>query len=218
MGAPSETERVRVIWEGLAATYDRGDRLERWLVRDARAWVCAQARGEVLELGIGTGRNLPHYPVDVSLTGIDLSPRMLDLARTRATQLGRRVDLSTGDAQELPFQDGRFDTVVCTYTLCSIPNDRRAIAEVWRVLKPGGRFLSAEHVRSPNMLVRAIERLLDGRSIRGSGDHLLRDPLDHLAGAGFIVGEVHRWRLGFMERLAATKPYGSRDRAHAAEG
>ena len=118
-----------------------------------REWVCARAEGEVLEIAVGTGRNLPHYPDDVRLTGIDSVPAMLDVARRRAVELGRPVDSRLGDGQALEFEDATFDTVVCTLSLCTIPDDRAAVAEVRRVLRPSGRFVLLEHVRSPFCVV-----------------------------------------------------------------
>lgn len=126
-----------------------------------REWVCAQASGDVLEIALGTGRNLPYYPSDVRLTGIELSPMMLELARKRAADLGRQVDLRLGDAQALDFADQSFDTVVCTFALCTIPDERQAVAEAYRVLRPGGRFVLVEHVRSPWLPVRAVQRILE---------------------------------------------------------
>jgi ubiquinone/menaquinone biosynthesis C-methylase UbiE len=121
---------------------------------DGRHWVCSQAEGEVLEIAAGTGRNLRHYPPGVRLTAIELSPAMLELARREATALGREADLRVGDAQALEFPDESFDTVVRTLSLCTIPDDRAAVGEVRRVLRPGGRFLLLAHVRSPVRAVR----------------------------------------------------------------
>ena len=115
---------------------------------------CASRRaGVVLELAVGTARNISYYPADVTLTGIELSPEMLAIGRRRAERLGRRVDLRVGDAQALGFPDESFDTVVCTLGLCTIPDPRRAVAKARRVLQPAGRLLLLEHVRSP---VRAV--------------------------------------------------------------
>ncbi|MBA3450659.1 MAG: methyltransferase domain-containing protein, partial [Chloroflexia bacterium] len=99
-----------------------------------------------------------------------------------------------------------FDTVVATLALSSIPDDRRAVGEVWRVLRPGGRFLLLEHVRSPLLPVRLLQRVLDPLFVRCYGDHLLRDPLDHLAAAGFVVDRVERSKGGLIARLVARKP------------
>jgi ubiquinone/menaquinone biosynthesis C-methylase UbiE len=137
-----DTDWVRRYWDRSAAMYDRTiGWFERWFVRDGREWVAARARGDVLEVGIGTGRNLPFYPDDVRLTGVDLSPGMLELARARADELGRAVDLRTGDAERLEVHAGSFDTVVFSLTLCSIPDDAAAVREAKRVLRPGGRVV-----------------------------------------------------------------------------
>jgi len=201
-----ETARVRAIWDRLAPTYDRSAGFEAWLLRDGRAWVIGQATGKILEIAIGTGRNLPHYPAGARLTGFDISPRMLAIADERARALGLEIELALGDAQHLSYEDASFDTVVCTLALCSIPDDRAAIAEVFRVLRPGGRFVLVEHVRSHHPVVRGIERLMERWSLPRTGDHLLRDPLDHLEPAGFVVDQTARSRLGFIERVLTHRP------------
>src|SRR5438093_12538208 len=110
----SETERVLHLYEKEAHKYDREMRFfDRLLFAGGREWVCAQAAGEVLEIGIGTGRNLPFYAPDVRLTGMELSPAMLELARERARELGREVDLRAGDAAAPEFPEECFATVVC---------------------------------------------------------------------------------------------------------
>lgn len=98
----AETERIRAMYEKEAPRYDRKmGFFERLLFRDARDWVCSQATGDVLEIAIGTGLNLPHYPSDVRLTGIELSPAMVEQARARASELGREVRLEVGDVTAL---------------------------------------------------------------------------------------------------------------------
>ena len=205
--ALKETEAVRRVYEREAANYDRNvKRPERLLFAGGREWVCAQAEGEVLEIAVGTGRNLPHYPDGVRLTGIDFVPAMLDVARRRAVELGRPVELRLGDAQALEFEDATFDTVVCTLSLCTIPDDRAAVAEVRRVLRPGGRFVLLEHVRSPVRAVRGVQRLLAPAFVRFGSDHVLREPLDHVQAEGFSIEVLERSKLGLVERLLARKP------------
>src|SRR5919204_6856760 len=104
MSQLTETERVKRVQDKMAPKYDRSmNRWERILFGGGREWVCSQASGDVLEIAIGTGRNLPYYPSGVRLTGVELSPNMLELARKRASELGRDVDLRSGDAQALDF-------------------------------------------------------------------------------------------------------------------
>ncbi len=180
-----ETERVRRIWERLAPRYDKDIKFfERVLFAGGREWVCSQAKGDVLEIAVGTGRNFAYYPPDVRLTGIDLSASMLNIARQRADQLGRQVDLRVGDAQALEFADETFDTVV---------------------LRAGGRLRLMEHVASPMRVVRAVQSLLNGIAVRTEGDHLVREPLAALKAFGFEVGQVERLKWGIVERVAARK-------------
>jgi ubiquinone/menaquinone biosynthesis C-methylase UbiE len=205
-GGP-QTERVLRLYEKEAHKYDRQMRFFEWLLfGGGREWVCSQAEGEVLEIAVGTGRNLPYYPDGVRLTGVELSPAMLEVADARARELGREIDLRVGDAQALEFPDERFDSVVCTLSLCTIPDDRAAVAEVRRVLRPGGRFLLLEHVRSPLLPIRTAERLLEPLMLRFEADHLLREPLEHLRAEGFAIERLERSKLGIVERVAARKP------------
>ena len=205
--ALDETEAIRRVYEREAANYDRNVKLpERLLFSGGREWVCARAEGEVLEIAVGTGLNLPHYPDGIRLTGIEFVPAMLDIARRRAVELGQSVDLRPGDAQALEFEDATFDTVVCTLSLCTIPDDRAAVAEVRRVLRPGGRFVALEHVRSPVRAVRGVQRLLAPALLRFGADHVLREPLEHVQAEGFSIELLERSKLGLVERLVARKP------------
>ena len=204
---PNETDRVRRIFEKQAPTYDRTmARFERWLFAGTREWACSKASGKVLEIAAGTALNLPHYPADTTVTGVELSPAMAELGRERAAELGREIDMQVGDAEQLEFADETFDTVVCTYGLCTIPDDRAAVREAKRVLRPGGRIVLAEHVRSPNPIVRTIQRLIDPLAHRCGGDHLLREPLEPLAEEGFEVEELKRSKAGYVELVSALKP------------
>ena len=204
---PNETDRVRRIFDKQAPKYDRSmARFERVFFSGNREWACSQAEGDVLEIAAGTARNLEHFPEDVRLTGVELSPEMAELGRRRADELGREIDMRVGDAEHLDLPDESFDTVVCTYGLCTIPDDRAAVREAKRVLRPGGRILLAEHVRSPNLLVRTIQRIIDPLAHRLGGDHLLREPLEALGDAGFEVDEVKRSKAGFVELASARKP------------
>jgi ubiquinone/menaquinone biosynthesis C-methylase UbiE len=203
----AEKERIRAIFEKEAPKYDRSMRFyERVILGDARRWACVRAEGDVLELAIGTGLNLGLYPPGVRLNGIEFSPAMLELARRRAAELEVDVDLRLGDAEQLDFADSSFDTVLCTYGLCTIPDDRRAVSEAKRVLRPGGKFVLAEHVRSTVRAIRLGQRVLEPLTVRFEGDHLLREPLEHVRAEGLIVDEVERSRLGIVERLAARRP------------
>ena len=206
-GSDKRAQRLRRYWDKHARNYDKQIAFwERRLFGDGRRWICAQATGDTLEVAIGTGRNLPHYPEGVRLTGIDFSPAMLELAGRQADRLGRKVDLRLGDAQALDLPDQGFDTVVCTLSLCAIPDEQRAVAEMRRVLRPGGRLLLLDHVAAGPRWVRAIQWLLERVTIPLGEERLLRRPLLQVQAEGFQIERAERAKLGIVERLVARKP------------
>jgi ubiquinone/menaquinone biosynthesis C-methylase UbiE len=199
--------RLVRYWDRQAGRYDRAmDFWDRHLFGDSRPWVCERAAGDVLEVAIGTGRNLAYYPDGARLTGVDYSPAMLSIARERAASLGRAADLRRGDAQALDFPDASFDTVVCTFALCAIPDDRRAVREMARVLRPGGRLLLADHVAARFRALRVLQWLYERVTIPLAGEHFLRRPLTYVRGLGFQIELTDRFNLGVVERVAARKP------------
>ncbi|TMR08486.1 class I SAM-dependent methyltransferase [Nonomuraea turkmeniaca] len=207
MTSKSREERLRRYWDKHSASYDRQMAFfDRRFFGDTRSWICGQASGDTLEVAIGTGLNLPLYPEGVRLTGVEWSPAMLGLARRRASGLGLRADLHEGDAQALVFPDATFDTVVCTFSLCGIPDHRRAIGEMARVLRPGGLLLLADHVAASPWPVRLVQRLLEVVTVPTGGEHFLRRPIRLLPEHGLVVERHDRFKLGIVERLAARKP------------
>lgn len=154
---------------------------------------------------MGTGLNLPLYPAEVRLTGVDLSPAMLAIARDRARDLDRSVALRLADAHALPFPDEAFDTVVCTFSLCAIPDPHRAVGEMQRVLRPGGILLLADHVRAANPIARGVQRLMEVASVPLGGEHFRRRPIDDLRTRPFEIEQHERFTLGIVERLSARK-------------
>jgi len=201
------TAKALRVWDAMAPRYDRDmNRVDKLWFGGGREWVCSRAEGDVLEVAIGSGRNLPFYPADVTLTGVELSPAMLELAQERAAELGRDVDLLVGDAQELAFPDESFGTVVCTLSLCAIPDHELAVAEMARVLRPGGRLLLLDHIGSRWWPVWAVERLIELATVRAMGEHMTRRPSQLLPDAGVEIVESERLRLGTVERIHAYKP------------
>ncbi|GIJ48070.1 ubiquinone/menaquinone biosynthesis methyltransferase [Virgisporangium aliadipatigenens] len=204
--AEAATAKQRRVWDKGAPSYDKQIAFfEKVQFGGGREWLGTRARGRVLDVAVGTGRSLPHYPSGVQLTGIDLSPAMLAIARRRATDLNRTIDLHEGDAEHLPFDDASFDTVVCALSLCSIPNPATAIAQMHRVLVPGGRILLLDHVASTWPPVRAAQWLLERITIPAAGEHFTRRQLALVAAAGFDIVETERLKAGSVERIHATK-------------
>jgi ubiquinone/menaquinone biosynthesis C-methylase UbiE len=200
-------ERWRRGWNKQAPRYDRSmGRFDRWVFGNTRPWLCQRASGEVLEVAVGTGLNLPHYPPGIHLTGIDLSPAMLELARQRAADLDMKVVLNVGNAEALDAADGSFDTVVCTFGLCAIPDHHAAITEMIRVLRPGGLLLLADHVPSTNPLLRGGQWLTEKVTIPVAGEHFLRRPFPLIQAAGLVIEAHQRFAAGIVERFAARRP------------
>jgi ubiquinone/menaquinone biosynthesis C-methylase UbiE len=205
--APDPTAKILQVWEMQAPSYDRQIAFfEKVQFGGGRAWLGARAQGRVLEVAIGTGRNLAFYPAGAAVTGVDLSPAMLAIARQRAADLGLDVDLRAGDAEHLPFGDEVFDTVVCALSLCTIPDPAAAIGEMKRVLVPVGRLLLLDHIGSTWPPIYAAQWLLERLTIRAAGEHFTRRQLPLVRAAGFDVVEVERLKAGTVERIFARKP------------
>jgi ubiquinone/menaquinone biosynthesis C-methylase UbiE len=180
---------------------------ERRLVgTDHRPWACSRARGRTLEVAIGTGLNLPHYPEGVDVVGLDLTKEMLALAAARAEDLGRAVELKEGDAQELPFEDASFDTVLCTFSLCGIPDVERAVAEMSRVLKPGGNLVLVDHISSSVKPIYWLQRAIEFVTKRTEGEHMTRRPMVQVERTDLEITQHERSHAGVIERLVASKP------------
>jgi ubiquinone/menaquinone biosynthesis C-methylase UbiE len=207
MKATDQDTRWQRYWDRKSKTYDREMNVwDRRLFGDSRQWVCGQATGEVLEVAIGTGLNLPFYPRDVILTGLDVSERMLAIARTRAEELDPTVTLLHGTAHALPFAAASFDTVVCTFGLCAIPDLDTAIDEMIRVLRPGERLLLVDHVASTSRIVRGVQRLVELATAPMASEHFLRRPLNQIQTRGLEIEQHERFKLGLVERLVARRP------------
>jgi ubiquinone/menaquinone biosynthesis C-methylase UbiE len=206
LGTRDRTERWQRYWDKHSGSYDREmGFFDRFVFGDSREWACSQAGGDVLEVAVGTGLNLDKYPPDVRLTGIDFSAQMLEIARNRAAELGRVVALQQADARALPFDDATFDTVVCTFGLCAIPDIDTALDEMTRMLRPGGKLILVDHVASSSRVARGVQRALEVVTIPVGGEHFLHRPLLKVRQRPFSVERAERFKLGIVERVVAQK-------------
>ena len=188
--------------------------LDRPFLAKHRQELLAEVGGEILEIGAGTGLNLPHYPPRVrKITTVDPNPGMNKRLQKRIKQTGIEVDQRVVGSESLPFEDGRFDFVVSTLTLCSTAEVERAVREVYRVLKPGGRFVFLEHGISPDPKVRKWQgRLNSIQRIIGDGCRLDLDVRHLINARAFRSIDIDNFYLeqtprthGFMYRGQATK-------------
>jgi ubiquinone/menaquinone biosynthesis C-methylase UbiE len=204
---PDRNAKVLRTYEKMATRYDRDIRFwERVQFGGGREWVTARAQGKVLEVAVGTGLNLPLYQGGVTITGVELSPAMLAQARQRAADHGVEADLRQADAQALPFDDASFDTAVCTLSLCTIPDPAATIAEMRRILRPGGLMLLFDHIGSNWWPIWAVQRLVEQFTVRAAGEYQTRRQLPLVRAAGFDIVETQRLKAGTVERIAARKP------------
>jgi ubiquinone/menaquinone biosynthesis C-methylase UbiE len=172
-------------------------------LRAPRDRTLAPAQGRILEIGFGTGMNLTHYPPSVKrIEAIDPDVDLDRHARPRIRKAAIEVDFHHLDAEHLPFEDARFDTVVSTFTLCTIPDVVHALGEVRRVLKPGGQFLFLEHGRSPDARVARWQDRLNGawRPVAG-GCNLNRPMASLVAASGLDLGSTRSYYLARTPRI-----------------
>jgi SAM-dependent methyltransferase len=171
-----------------------------------RKEVLADVGGDILEIGFGTGLNLAHYPEHVRrITTIDPNPGMNTLARRRVAESGIEVDHRTLRGEDLPFDDESFDVVVSTWTLCSIPEVGRALGEIYRVLRPGGRFVFLEHGLSDETNVQKWQRRLNPIEVLlADGCRLDLDIEAVVRGQPFGQVEVERFEIEGLPRTHGT--------------
>jgi ubiquinone/menaquinone biosynthesis C-methylase UbiE len=201
------TITTRARYDRIAPIYDfmqqgMEKRLAPW-----REALWHRVRGpRVLEVGLGTGQNMRYYPLGMSLTAIDLSPRMLERARERAARLGVQVELREADVQSLPFSDASFDTVVATCVFCSVPDPFRGFQELRRVLVPGGQLLLLEHVLSRHPVAARLMSLANPVVVRLIGANINRRTVETVRRAGFVDLQVNNLWLGIFKQIEGSAP------------
>lgn len=185
-------------------------------VAELRRQVVPLAEGRVLEIGVGGGFNQVHYDTAkvTSFAGIDPNPTLLDQARDRAKGNGWDAEIRQGKAESIPFPDRSFDTVVCTYTLCSVDNQAKALAEMRRVLASSGRLLFLEHGRAPDAAQQKWQQRIEPVWKRAMGNcHLSREIGSALRKAGFEVEPIGQAYFDGMPKWAGWMEWGSARRA-----
>jgi ubiquinone/menaquinone biosynthesis C-methylase UbiE len=207
----TETERIRRLYDDRAATYDRSLGLvERIMLGPFRQAYGALLKAATIEIGVGSGLNIPYYSSDVTrAVGVDLSREMLRHARERASQLGIPFALVQADAEALPFPDASFDTGAISLALCTIPDPAKALLELGRICRPGGRIVMLEHVRSTARPLAAVQKVLSPLNERAVGCHLDRDTFALARSLGFSIDETQSRLFNSVQLVIARPPNGA---------
>lgn len=192
-------DQIRDAYDANAQQMDFAMRpVESLLLGRYRRRLLRSARGEVLEVGVGSGASLPHYPASCTLTGVDLSEGMLSIARQRAHRVGIQAAFTQADAQSLPFDDSSFDTCVSQLSMCTVPDPVLALRELRRVCRPGGLVLLMEHTTSTSSLLAPICRRWAPCATRQVGCRPNRPVIELVRQARLRIDSVERHLAGVL--------------------
>ena len=203
-----KTAKAKAKWDRNARFYDfmsrfmEGKKARIWLTK---LWGSIKGQ-EILEVGAGTGRSFPYYPVGLTITAIDFSDGMLSKARQKAHRLGLSVNLRQMDVQKLEFADDSFDSVVASCVFCSVPDAVLGLQEIRRVIRPGGRLVLLEHVRHDNKFIGKIMDLLNPLFARFSGPAINRRTLENVRKAGMDIDTVEDMAMGGILKFIIASP------------
>jgi ubiquinone/menaquinone biosynthesis C-methylase UbiE len=159
----------------------------------------------ILEVGVGTGKNIPFWPTNKRMTAIDLTPGMLQQAARRANALDRQARFGIDDAQSLSFQSNSFDGAAASFVFCSVPDPVLGLEELKRVVRPGGSIMLLEHVRSKNRWLGKLMDLLNPIVVRIVGANINRDTLENVRHAGLQIDQVENLAMGRLVKLIVAR-------------
>ncbi len=201
------TEATKKRYNRIAPVYDFMEGLaERSRYSKWREMLWSKVEGsDILEIGVGTGKNFPHYLKDAEITAIDFSEKMLSRAREKARKQGVQVGLQQMDVQNLEFEDNTFDTVVASFVFCSVPDPIRGLMEVKRVCKPEGKVLLLEHVLSANRVLAWLMNLTNPAAVRVVGANINRRTVENVTKSGLRVEQVTDLAAGIFKLIEARK-------------
>jgi ubiquinone/menaquinone biosynthesis C-methylase UbiE len=183
-----ETEKTKKRYDRTAKFYDQIESfIENKLFGKLRKETFGDLKSNILEIGIGTGKNIPYYGKGAKITGIDLSPKMLEKAQVKAKKLKTKVQLLQMDAQHLDFKNNSFDYVIGSFVLCSIPYPVKALKEIKRVTKENGKIIFIEHVLSKNKLIALCEKTHNPITRRLFGFNINRKTGENILKSGLII-------------------------------
>lgn len=201
-------DQTRKRYDRMAPIYDASEAMmERFLYSRWRRRLWSDVKGpQILEVGVGTGKNMPYYPAGAHVTAIDLSEGMLSRARKRANSLSLDVDLRQMDAQALAFPSDSFETVVATFVFCSVPDPIAGLRELGRVCKPEGEIRLLEHMRGRSELVGRLMDVVNPLAVSIQGANINRRTVDNIQSAGLQIQHIVDLSVQGIFKLIVAKP------------
>lgn len=186
------TEKIKQRYNRIAPIFNHMENMmQNMIPKDYIEKAFNSLYGNVLEVGVGTGKNFPYYPLNCSVTAIDFSPRMLEIAKSNINKAKVPVTILEMDAQNMDFPDDTFDCVINTCVFCSVPDPIKGLKEIKRVCKPGGTIIMIEHVRSDNLIVGKIMDILNPLVVSVIGANINRNTIENINNSGIKIKEVN---------------------------
>ena len=180
----NQTNKIKKRYDRMSHLFDVMDHMIRpsW-----RKEIFRNIEGNILEVGVGTGSNFAYYPINTCVTGIDFSPKMLEIATQKRAQSKAKITLKEMDVEQMDFSDNTFDAVVTSCVFCSVPDPVKGLKEIRRVVKPGGKIIMLEHMRSENAFVGGMLDIINPLTVRLTGANVNRETIQNIEASGLKV-------------------------------
>lgn len=199
------TEKIKRRYDRASAIYDILESpMEMMALKKWRIEIMDELKGKVLEIGVGTGKNVAYYPDNVDITAIDFSEKMLNKAKLKAEALNKKVEFYNMDAESMGFQDNTFDVIFTTCVFCSVPDPVQGFKEIMRVCKPGGKVIMIEHVRSEKKVLGLIMDLMNPLVVNSYGANINRRTINNIERAGFSKVNVTNLYSDIVKKITIT--------------
>lgn len=196
------SEKIRKRYNRASKFYDILEApMEMMSLKGWRISLMKELNGKVLEVGVGTGKNIEYYPNGINITAIDFSERMLEKAREKAEKFNKKVTLMQMDAQDMKFSDNTFDTIFTTCVYCSVPDPIQGLKEMRRVCKPNGKIIMIEHVRSEKKVLGLIMDILNPIVVNTYGANINRRTVENIYKSGFKDVNVNNLYSDIVKKI-----------------